>query len=346
MTLENRSPAVVPRGGGACSCSRWRSGTARGRARLRAGMGRRDRGGDRDVLPRLQVAGLLGLDDRQRGAVDLSVLPRRPADARLPAGLVPDLRRLRRGAVGARHRLRIGFNPRVRDRHRRFDDRARPVASVVVYWNQPGYRGTTLVVARVRRRSCSRSRAMWMDAFRYRLNWSAWTLSNCFRRRSSGTAGCGGRSGRSSCTRRSTCTAGSCGRATSVTRAPGASTPSWKTTAAVVAGRARGAVMRRGLVFGKFMPLHRGHQHLIDTALSQCDDLTIVVYDSGPARGLRADADRAAALAGSAGSTRTSRTSLRSTTRRSTTPIATPRSTPRCTPSSFAFLGRFDRVFS
>jgi HTH-type transcriptional repressor of NAD biosynthesis genes len=40
--------------------------------------------------------------------------------------------------------------------------------------------------------------------------------------------------------------------------------------------------MRRGLVFGKFMPLHRGHQHLIDTALSQCDDLTIVVYDSDP----------------------------------------------------------------
>jgi len=40
--------------------------------------------------------------------------------------------------------------------------------------------------------------------------------------------------------------------------------------------------MRRGLVFGKFMPLHRGHQLLIDTALSQVDDLTIVVYDSRP----------------------------------------------------------------
>ncbi len=40
--------------------------------------------------------------------------------------------------------------------------------------------------------------------------------------------------------------------------------------------------MKRGLVFGKFMPLHRGHQHLIDTALSQCDDLTIVVYNSDP----------------------------------------------------------------
>lgn len=40
--------------------------------------------------------------------------------------------------------------------------------------------------------------------------------------------------------------------------------------------------MRRGLTFGKFMPLHRGHQFLIDTALSQCDDLTILVYDSTP----------------------------------------------------------------
>lgn len=40
--------------------------------------------------------------------------------------------------------------------------------------------------------------------------------------------------------------------------------------------------MRRGLVFGKFMPLHRGHQLLIDSALAECDDLTIVVYDSHP----------------------------------------------------------------
>jgi NadR type nicotinamide-nucleotide adenylyltransferase len=40
--------------------------------------------------------------------------------------------------------------------------------------------------------------------------------------------------------------------------------------------------MKRGLVFGKFMPLHRGHELLIDTALSQVDDLTIVVYDSDP----------------------------------------------------------------
>ena len=41
--------------------------------------------------------------------------------------------------------------------------------------------------------------------------------------------------------------------------------------------------MRRGLVFGKFMPLHRGHQLLIETALAQADDVVIVVYDSHPA---------------------------------------------------------------
>ncbi len=38
--------------------------------------------------------------------------------------------------------------------------------------------------------------------------------------------------------------------------------------------------MRRGLVFGKFLPLHRGHQLMIDVALSEVDDLTVVVYDS------------------------------------------------------------------
>jgi NadR type nicotinamide-nucleotide adenylyltransferase len=40
--------------------------------------------------------------------------------------------------------------------------------------------------------------------------------------------------------------------------------------------------MRRGLVFGKFMPLHRGHQLLIERALADVDDLTVVVYDSRP----------------------------------------------------------------
>lgn len=40
--------------------------------------------------------------------------------------------------------------------------------------------------------------------------------------------------------------------------------------------------MRRGLVFGKMMPLHRGHQLMIDTALAECDDVTLVIYDSRP----------------------------------------------------------------
>lgn len=40
--------------------------------------------------------------------------------------------------------------------------------------------------------------------------------------------------------------------------------------------------MTRGLVVGKFMPLHRGHQLLIETGQSVVDDLTVVVYDSHP----------------------------------------------------------------
>src|SRR4051812_30719122 len=40
--------------------------------------------------------------------------------------------------------------------------------------------------------------------------------------------------------------------------------------------------MRRGLVVGKFMPLHRGHQFVIETALANTDDVTVVVYDAHP----------------------------------------------------------------
>src|SRR5581483_4309665 len=43
--------------------------------------------------------------------------------------------------------------------------------------------------------------------------------------------------------------------------------------------------MRRGLVVGKFMPLHRGHDLVIGTALAECDDVTVVVYDSRPPDG-------------------------------------------------------------
>jgi HTH-type transcriptional repressor of NAD biosynthesis genes len=38
----------------------------------------------------------------------------------------------------------------------------------------------------------------------------------------------------------------------------------------------------RGLVFGKFMPLHRGHQLLIERALSEVDGVTVAVWDSAP----------------------------------------------------------------
>jgi NadR type nicotinamide-nucleotide adenylyltransferase len=37
---------------------------------------------------------------------------------------------------------------------------------------------------------------------------------------------------------------------------------------------------RTGLVLGKFAPLHKGHQHLIETALSKVDKLFVLVYDA------------------------------------------------------------------
>ncbi len=38
--------------------------------------------------------------------------------------------------------------------------------------------------------------------------------------------------------------------------------------------------MLTGLTLGKFAPLHKGHQLLIETALSECDEVTCLVYDS------------------------------------------------------------------
>lgn len=35
----------------------------------------------------------------------------------------------------------------------------------------------------------------------------------------------------------------------------------------------------RGLTLGKFAPLHKGHQFLIETALSEMDELTAIIYD-------------------------------------------------------------------
>ena len=36
----------------------------------------------------------------------------------------------------------------------------------------------------------------------------------------------------------------------------------------------------RGLTLGKFAPLHRGHQLVIETALAEMDDVAVIVYDS------------------------------------------------------------------
>lgn len=38
--------------------------------------------------------------------------------------------------------------------------------------------------------------------------------------------------------------------------------------------------MTRGVVIGKFLPFHKGHKYLIETALERCDELTVIVCDS------------------------------------------------------------------
>jgi HTH-type transcriptional regulator, transcriptional repressor of NAD biosynthesis genes len=38
--------------------------------------------------------------------------------------------------------------------------------------------------------------------------------------------------------------------------------------------------MRRGLTFGKFAPLHRGHQHIIETAMAEMDEVIVIIYDA------------------------------------------------------------------
>lgn len=37
---------------------------------------------------------------------------------------------------------------------------------------------------------------------------------------------------------------------------------------------------RRGLTLGKFAPFHKGHQLLVETALEECDELILVIYDA------------------------------------------------------------------
>jgi HTH-type transcriptional repressor of NAD biosynthesis genes len=42
----------------------------------------------------------------------------------------------------------------------------------------------------------------------------------------------------------------------------------------------------RGLTLGKFAPLHRGHQHLIETALAEVDELAVIIYDAPETTGV------------------------------------------------------------
>ncbi len=37
--------------------------------------------------------------------------------------------------------------------------------------------------------------------------------------------------------------------------------------------------IKTGLIFGKFAPLHRGHQFVIETALKEMDKVIVVIYD-------------------------------------------------------------------
>lgn len=38
--------------------------------------------------------------------------------------------------------------------------------------------------------------------------------------------------------------------------------------------------MKRGLTLGKYAPLHKGHQFVIETALSEMDEVIVIVYDA------------------------------------------------------------------
>ena len=38
--------------------------------------------------------------------------------------------------------------------------------------------------------------------------------------------------------------------------------------------------MLRGLTLGKYAPLHMGHQYVIDTALAETDEVTVIIYNA------------------------------------------------------------------
>src|SRR5215218_5672502 len=81
-SLRSGSPAAVPRADDVAVPRSDGGGLlVRGWPRVRTGVGRRARGRDRDLLPGLQVEGLLALDDRQRRALDVPLHPCQLADA-------------------------------------------------------------------------------------------------------------------------------------------------------------------------------------------------------------------------------------------------------------------------
>lgn len=47
--------------------------------------------------------------------------------------------------------------------------------------------------------------------------------------------------------------------------------------------------MKIGLTIGKFAPLHKGHQWMIETALKEVDQLIIIVYDAPDAENMPMD---------------------------------------------------------
>ena len=45
-------------------------------------------------------------------------------------------------------------------------------------------------------------------------------------------------------------------------------------------GTPKPGLARRGLTLGKYAPLHRGHQLVIETALREMDEVVVIVYHS------------------------------------------------------------------
>ena len=129
--------------------------------------------------------------------------------------------------------------------------------SIYAYWNMPGYTGSTWWWVEFTSVATAIA-AIAMDAYRYKANWIAWTLSNA-------------------CSAPLFWHQALLGPFLTLFMYQALNVLGWfvwvreerrilslHTEASRPSSRrpARGVGMRRGLVFGKFMPLHRGHQLL------------------------------------------------------------------------------------